>query len=485
MDERARVAHLLRRFGLGAGKTELDLFAPLGVEGAMNRLINYDQINENFPITPWEYMAYDDGKFQLEPTQITGWWALRMFLTPRPLEQRLALLWHDHFSVSGEKVFDAAMMLKYVETLHENASGSFAQLLHQISKSPALLFYLDTHLSTKFHPNENFAREVLELFTMGQGNYTESDIKEAARAFTGWSIHYGGIGVETPFEDLRQAAAKEKRSILSFCEVPDLHDNGEKTILGKKGNFDGDQVLDLALAHAATPKFIAKKLVDWFVGTGATPSLTEKVAATLRQNDYQLKPALRLIAESSEFWSPDTIRKNAKSPVDFTMALFRQFGVREIILQLRGSPVPGQPLKKELKDLSGGLAFLMNQQGLLLLYPPNVGGWDWGNAWITSTNMTARWGHAKIIFRGDDPNRPIAAWIAARIKKEFNAATPSDLVQGFLDIFDGDPTPDQRATLVGIATKHGVAALNDKDSASDLFVELGTALFAMPSYQMC
>ena len=479
MDDRARVAHLLRRFGLGAGKTELDIFAPLGVDGAISRLINYESVPEQFPATAWEFMAYEDGKYQLDPPQVTGWWALRMLLSQRPLEQRLTLLWHDHFSVSGEKVFDAPMMLQYLEVLRQNASGDFRKLLHQISRTPALLFYLDTHLSTKFKPNENFARELLELFTLGQGNYSEKDIQEAARAFTGWSIHYGGIGLENDFDALRQNAAKEGHSIFSFCEVPDLHDPGEKLILGQRGNFAGGEVLDITLAHAATPKFIATKLVNWLVGEGATTAMVDKIAAQLRKDEYQFRPSLRFIAESPEFWSENTIRKNAKSPVDFTVALFRQFGVGDVLRQLRGKP--GEPVRKEIKDISLGLGFLMSQQGLLLLYPPNVGGWEWGKAWITSTNMTSRWGHAKIVFQGDDPNRPIAAWIGQRILKEFNGA----IVDGFLDIFDGDPTTEQRAVLKGIADKHGKSALSDKDRASELFVELGTALFAMPSYQMC
>ncbi len=482
MDERAAVAHLLRRFGLGAGKTDLDRYAPLGVKGALDRLLNYDAQSEGFPVTPWEFMEYEDGTYQLEPTQISGWWALRMLLTQRPLEQRLALLWHDHFSVSGEKVFDAPLMVDYLEILRANASGSFKQMLHAVAKSPALLFYLDTHLSTKYKPNENFAREVFELFTLGMGNYTEKDIQEAARAFTGWSIHYSGIGVETPFDELRQAAAKERRSIFAFCEVPGLHDDGEKTILGRTGRFRGDQVLDLALDRPDCAKFIAQKLVSWFLGVGGTPSLTEKVAALLKSNEYQIKPVLRMLAESPEFWSPNCVRKNHKSPVDFTIALFRQLGVQEILLQLRGGP--GR-LKKELKDISLGLGFLMNQQGLLLLYPPNVGGWEWGSAWVTSTNMTARWNHAQLVFRGDDPNRPIAVWIATRLKNEFRASSAEELVDGFLEIFDGNTTPEQRAALVGIAQRHGIHSLDDKDLSSALFVELGTALFAMPSYQMC
>ncbi len=483
MDERSAVAHLLRRFGLGAGKTELDLYAPLGRAGAIERLINYESVPEGFPVTAWEFMEYEDATFQLEPTQISGWWAMRMLFSQRPLEQKLSLLWHDHFSVSGEKVFDGPLMLDYLETLRQHASGSFAELLRPISKSPALLFYLDTHLSTKFKPNENFAREFLELFSLGMGNYSEKDIQEAARAFTGWSVHYSGIGVETPFDELRQAAAKERRSIFAFCDVPSLHDAGEKVILGQRGKFSGDDVVGLALAHQACPKFIAKKLVDWFVGEGSTPALVDKVAATLRQNDYQLKPALRLIAQSPEFWSPQCVRKNHKSPVDFSVSLFRQFGVRDVLLQLRGGP--GR-VRKELKDISLGLGFLMSQQGLLLLYPPNVGGWEWGKSWVTSTNMTARWNHAALVFRGDDPNRPISQFIAARIKAEFNAANAEEVVEGFLQIFDGDPAADQRATLVEIARKHGgVTALADKDTASALFVDLGTALFAMPSYQLC
>jgi len=487
MTEREQVAHLLRRFGLGAGKLELDEYAKLGRDGTLERLIEYEKVDEGFPVSPWEFAAEADGTLNVEPFRFASWWALRMVLTRRPLQERLTLFWHNHFAVSANKVFDGVSMLRYMQTLRSHAAGNFRTLLKAVSKEPAMLYFLDNAASTKDNPNENFSRELLELFTLGRGAYTEADVREAARAFTGWQIHFSGLGEETPFDQLVQRAARNGRSVFSFCIVPDNHDFANKTILGQTKNFDGDAVLDLLAGHEATATRIVTKLWEWFAYPNPPQSVVQRLTRVFLASNLEIKPVLREIARSNEFWSDACVLKRAKSPVDFTVSFLRQLGLGAIVLALRGAPrTPFTPIVKEVRGLGDGAAFLMNTQGLLLLFPPDVGGWAWGPAWITSANMLARIRHAQILFQGDDPNRPISQFLAQRIKQAGAAQTSERLVAELLALFDANVSADVRSALIAACEKAGgPPALDDKERASQLFVALGTTLFAAPEFQLC
>ncbi|HLP00062.1 MAG TPA: DUF1800 domain-containing protein [Fimbriimonas sp.] len=488
MTEREKIAHLLRRFGLGAGKFEVDQYAKYGVEGTIDRLINYDKVDEQFPVDPWELTGYGtEGLIMFDPPKFAAWWSLRMVMTQRPLQERLTLFWHDHFAVSAEKVGDGPNMLAYMQALRTNANGNFRTLLKDVSKSAAMVFYLDTHRSTIEHPNENFAREALELFTLGIGNYSEKDIKEAARAFTGWSLHYIDIGSDRPYDKVVEECARKGTSPLSFCFVPSLHDGKEKTILGKTGKFDGDQTLDLLCDHPACAKFITKKLASWFIEGPISDSLQTKLANVFTSSGMELKPVLLEIAHSDEFWADSQVRKKAKSPVDYYVTMFRQLSLQPILLQLRGEVKDVfKPMRPEVKGTCEGLLFLMNREGFLPLYPPNVGGWNWGSAWITSANMTSRIQLPLTIFRGDDKNRPISQLLAGQLVTQFKPDSSEKLVDGILQIFDGDMPAIKRDLLVKACNDAGgVKALGDKETASVLISEVMKLLVASPDYQTC
>ena len=488
MTDREKIAHLLRRFGLGAGKYEVDEYLKLGIDESISRLINYDQVDEGFPVSPWEMTGYGtDGLIMFDPPKFASWWALRMLLTKRPLQEKLTLFWHNHFAVSAEKVADGANMLLYQQVLRKNASGNFRTMLKEISKTAAMVFYLDTHQSTADHPNENFAREVMELFTLGIGNYTEKDIQEAAHAFTGWSLHYSDIGGNLPYDKVAEAAARKGRSPLSFCSVPSLHDDREKTILGKTARFDGDATLDLLCDHPACAKFITKKLAGWFIEGPISQMLLDKLATTFTTSGMEIKPVLREIAASEEFWNEKQVRLRPKSPIDYYVTMFRQLGVQPILLQLRGDVKDiYKPMRPELRGSGDGLLFLMSREGLLLTYPPNVSGWKWGSAWITSANMASRLQLPSVIFKGEDKNRPIAAYIGQKLLTEQKADSPERVVDGLLDIFDGDIPVSKRAMLVKACIDNGgVGALKDKETASTMIVAVMKLMVAAPEYQVC
>jgi uncharacterized protein (DUF1800 family) len=486
MSDREKIAHLLRRLGLGAGKVEVDAYASLGLDGAMDRLIEYEKVDEGYPVSPWEFCAQPDGQLMFDPFRFAAWWGLRMLLTRRPLQERLTLFWHDHFAVSGAKVFDGPSMVKYLDTLRRHASGSFEAMLKDVSREPAMLYWLDNAQSIKDQPNENFARELLELFTMGSG-YTEKDIQEVARAFTGWSVHFGGVGDETPFYTQQERAARKNRSIFSFCFVPEFHDAGGKTVLGKSGAFDGDAVLEMLAKRPETARYLTAKLWEWFAYSNPEPKVRDRLARVFLDGGFKIKPVVRAIAESDEFWSDRCVRARSKSPVDFSVSLFRALGLRDVVLSLRGSPADAfKPLRREVRGAGEGLTFLMNAQGLLLLFPPDVGGWEWGDSWITSNSMRVRIQHADMLFWGDDPNRPIAAFLANRIKRERAPQSAGEVVDALLEAFDAQVPAKARDTLIeACARAGGPGALDARDSAAGMLASVCRMLFAAPEFQVC
>jgi uncharacterized protein (DUF1800 family) len=480
MDERAKVAHLLRRYGLGAPKVEMDQYAPLGAAGTLDRLLAANQPETN-PADPWEFTVYDAG-LMTDPPKFLAWWCLQMAVTANPAREKLALFWHDHLAISSAKVFDGPSVLEYLQIIRKHALGNFRTMLHEVAKSTAMIYYLDTQTSDPGHPNENFARELLELFTMGSG-YTELDIQEAARAFCGWAIFFSGLGSDEPFEKQVEAAARQKQSAFHYCFVPARSDAKPKKFLGKTGAFTGEEVIDMALARPETARYVTGKLAEWFMGKKPSAGLHAKLAERFAK-DFEIAPVLRVLAESSEFWEEGTAYK---SPADFTVPQFRMLNLPPIVKALYGeNRDPWKPLRPDLRGVAEGLLFLMSQQGLLLGYPPNVGGWDWGKEWLTTSNVTARLNLAQILLRGDDPKRPIAGLLAATISREGGNRSTEALVAAFLAHYDGEMIDaKQRAVLAQAAeASGGTAALADPEKASLLLTAMAKVLYAAPEYQL-
>src|SRR5450432_4935955 len=231
-----------------------------------------------------------------EGLDLRGWWVEEMLATPSPLTERMTLFWHNHFVSSQQKVKLAELMYRQNVTLRANALGNFGVLLHAIGRDPAMVIYLDSAQNRKGTPNENFAREVMELFTLGEGNYTEQDVKEAARAFTGWSLD---------------------RTSGQFVFRRFIHDDGVKTVLGRTGNLDGDQVLDILLAQPATAEFVTSKLWREFVSPDPDPREVRRIAQLFRSSNYDIKVALRALLTCDAFWAPENRGTLVKSPVEF------------------------------------------------------------------------------------------------------------------------------------------------------------------------
>ena len=296
---------------------------------------------------------------RLETDRVAYWWANRMLSSPTPLKEKMAVFWHGHFASSEEKVRDYRKMLRQLELFQKQGLGNFRTLLIGVAQDPAMLAFLDAGVNVKGSPNENFAREIMELFTMGVGNYSEHDIREAARAFTGWS--FSGL-------DFKIDNAK--------------HDAAEKEFLGQRGNFDGVQVIDHILAHPATPAYIAAKIYRYYAREDLSPELRSALGERLKAGNYDIAAFLETIFLSRDFYSPACVATRIKSPVELVISTYHKLGL---------TSVPGAP------DFN----LLTESLGQRLMFPPTVAGWSYGRSWVTPSLLIERGNFALDVMFAD------------------------------------------------------------------------------------
>jgi uncharacterized protein (DUF1800 family) len=376
-------AHLLNRAGFGGPPDQIEKIAALPPEQAVSQLLDYDRIPDNTPNPEWakpdperaerlralrmaspeqrrQVQREQQQKQQQRLTELRGWWLQRMANGPRPLQEKLTLFWHGHFATSMVKVRDAYLMWRQNDLFRRLGAGNWQELLVEVAKDPAMLVWLDQAQSRKEHPNENFAREVMELFALGEGHYTEKDVTEAARALTGWSY--------------------DRRTQCSV-ERPAWHDSGEKIIFSQRGDFGPEDFLRLVVAHPQAPRFITGKLWTFFAGEEPPPALANALANSFRASGFCFKPLLRAMFSSQEFYASGIIRKQVKSPVHWLVGAVRV-------------------LERELPPPQVCVALTRNL-GQNLFAPPNVKGWDGGLSWITTNTLLSRYNEAATLLDGD------------------------------------------------------------------------------------
>ncbi|MBC8095550.1 MAG: DUF1800 domain-containing protein [Akkermansiaceae bacterium] len=376
-------AHLVNRAGFGGTPSEISALASLTPQQAVFSLLDYEKTPD--PTANPDWAKPDPGRAQkfaavrqateeqrrvmqkeeqqLQRTrmlELRSWWLQRMASGARPLQEKMTLFWHGHFATSTEKVRDAYYMWRQNELFRRLATGNWLQLLTEVGKDPAMLIWLDQAQSRKENPNENFAREVMELFALGEGHYTEKDITEAARALTGWSLN---------------------REAQMFANRPRIHDEGIKTVLGRTGNFNGEQVLEIIASQPQSAIFITARLWNFFAGEMPSKELNTALASEFRRGGNNFKPLLRTMFLSREFYDPSIIRLQIKSPVQWLVSTVK-------MLECELPP----PLVST--SLIRGL-------GQDLFAPPNVKGWDGGAAWITTNTLLARYNQAALLAEGD------------------------------------------------------------------------------------
>jgi uncharacterized protein (DUF1800 family) len=473
--------HLLNRAGFGGSFAQVEALRAMGLTKAVDLLVDYQQVKAD-PFVKPEYdltiirpptaeeakamreaRRSDDkvalAKIDLEKnlrqvqdreqmSDLQDWWLGRMISTPRPLEEKLTLGWHSHFATNYRTVRDSAMMVQQNFFFRENANGNFVTLLRGIIREPAMLKFLNNDSNSKDKPNENLAREIMELFSLGVGNYSETDIKEGARALTG----YG-------------------RNERAFNFYANKHDTKDKRILGKSANFDGDGFVGLLLAQPACARWVARKFVRWFASDidgaakGEQAAVIDGLADELVKNSYEIAPTLKTLFKSRYFYSDVVMGNQIKSPVQLIVSTVRSL----------------QTPTRDLRVLVSA-GELMGQE---LFEPPSVAGWDTGRSWINSATMFVRQNLAVFLLTGKLPYQE--GW--RRSDMEYNpnetvlaglkGKTADDVVNRLMFVMLGPrSTPKRKAELMSfVAGRTG-------GMTDDVIVGVMLTISAMPEYQV-
>lgn len=416
-----RVVHLHRRAAFAGTWAELQRDLADGPERAVGRLLTgtaNGHAAKDFDATAT--LLFDTAAARNEIGRLKAGWFYRLLFGPHPLQEKLTLLWHDHFATAYAKVRDVGLMRRQNEVLRTHALATFARLLNAAVREPALLLYLDAPANREGHPNENLGRELMELFTLGVGHYTEADVKEAARALTGWGVDDG-----------------------TFVELADRHDGGEKSILGTRSRFDGTTLVDLLLTQRAVADRLVHKLTRQFFGeAGVPPDAAAQLAAGLRERELDLRWAVETVLRSRLFFDDANVRARVLSPVEYVVGSARALELFD--------PAPSTPA---MADWSA-------RMGQDVFDPPNVGGWPAGRQWIHPRSLIARANYAAALVTGPGSGRSAAYDPAAQARRFGFGPTPSDaLLFHHRLLFGADPTADTRSRLEPLGSARLVTAL--------------------------
>ncbi len=408
----AHAHHLIRRAGFGANTQRIEQLAELGLAEAVKSLM-----------APPDAASFDaEADAMIRTSLVLGstdhladWWLYRMLNDPFAVREKATLFWHGHFCTGRDKVPDARLLLTQNDLLREHALGSFAQMVKRVSRDAAMLIYLDSTENQKTRPNENYAREIMELFCLGIGNYSERDIKELARCFTGWEV---------------------RRQRFRFS--PSAHDTDEKEILGSRGNMDGDDAIDVVLQQPAASKHIARKLVSFYLTDDEVPEpVIESLAQVLLANQWEMGPTLAMLFSSQAFYSRHAVHRQVAGPLAWTLSWLKTL------------------------DVTGDLNVLRNDlelMGQVPLEPPNVKGWPGGSTWIDPSRMAARIAWVSRLSNNNlEPSNGLASWLSSQGMKD-----PASMVQWLEESLIGRPVSQRRKAAL-------VAAVTSKSSLPDAF----------------
>ncbi len=414
-----RLGHLLRRAGFGARPDEWTAYAKMGVGAATDQLLHPEQVPDHLDAVlqdiSGDYVDFTD------IGSIRKWWLYRMAHTKRPLEEKMTLFWHNHFATANYKVDNPQWMWRQNELFRAHALGNFRTLLQAVSRDPAMLIWLDGADNKKGRPNENYGRELQELFTLGiGGGYTETDVKEAARAFTGWRFDSGSD---------------------SFVFDANNHDGGVKTFLGQTGPFNGDDILDILARHPSTAKFLCTKLFKFFVHDDPAPGEIAPLTQVYFESGYSIRAVVGTILKSPAFYSPKAIYAKIKSPTEYMVTAIRTL---DVPLNAAGREMP--------------LGSVLSGMGQSLFNPPNVKGWPEGKSWMNTETLLSRINFANSLVRQMDQQGLLSAnlqgWLSAmRTDAPSRLSTPSQVVDALWAVLLPGHTPSSatRRTLIAFA----------------------------------
>lgn len=430
---RAAATHLLRRAGFGARPGEAERFVDQGLEASLEEVFARDE-HEAWRVEGVKALLPTD-----DADKLAAWWMSLILAGGAPLRERVTLMWHDHFATSNDKVDDARLMYRQNQLFREQGLGDFRELLHATAKDPAMLVWLDGNSNRRGQANENFAREVMELFALGIGNYTEHDVQEAARAFTGW----GTQG-------------------RSFVFRESQHDPGEKVILGRRGSFGGEQALDLILEHPACARHVARRLLQEFVAPTPEPQWIEEAAAVLLACDWNIGLTIAAILSSELFFAPEARRSRIAAPVEL-------LAMSVCALDARVSP----------QEAAQAAA----RMGQSLYRPPSVKGWDGMRTWINAGTWVARHNTLAGLARAHVEE-------AERVRVDLRATFGDPELEDVPTTVAGTLLPDVRNAALdevlaeAAASAPGVGGDGEVDDADRALALVTALILTSPEYQL-
>lgn len=433
LTELEEMAHLYRRAGFSATRDELEAALKKGYEATVEELLHPENQPElEHDLIDRYYIDIKEAR-QIDPAQ--SYWVYRMINSKKPLEEKMALFWHHLFATGFAKLNHAGNMLQQVAMFRKFGLGDFRTLLVELSKDPAMIFWLDNQTNTNDVHNENYGRELLELFALGIGNYTEDDVKNCARAFTGWTLKLPIPGAQ-PFG----------RHNWEFEFRPDQHDYGQKTFLGETGNFDGADIVNIIVKQPACAQFVARRLHNYFVSDTPDQAAIDELAEVFTASQYDIRAVMRTLFMSDAFRSRNAYYARVKSPAEHVAGILRlvedykypRWGIRDAALECR-------------------------YMGQDLLNPPSVEGWHTGKEWIDTGILVERINYAA--SQVGDISKPGVKKIVNRLHEQ-GELTPEAFVDQCLDLIGPIEVSDRtHEALVGFARKGGNLNLDDADQA--------------------
>ena len=471
----ALAAHLMRRAGFGATRDELEEYAAKGYEATLEELLYPEMAPPALQDEDLIRRYHVDENNLLIIDTCQTYWLYRMINTSRPLEEKLALFWHGVFATGYTKLNQPRAILRQIEMFRRYGLGSFRELLVQVSRDPAMIFWLDNKDNHRDGVNENYGRELLELFSMGVGNYSEDDVRQASRAFTGWTIRNATLHAARVSRD---SVWPYGRLDWQFQYRDDDHDDGEKTFLGETSAFDGRDIIDVICRHPATARFISRHLYNFFVADEPQvpawetvpprdPDAIQTLMDAFVENDYEIRSVLRVLF-NSDFFKEATFAR-VKSPAELVAGTARLAGTHR-------SP--------DVDDID--LALSTSYMGQTLLDPPSVEGWHTGSEWINTAGLVQRVNFAVDQF--SDVTRPGVRTIADRIMAMGASMSPGGLVDACLDLIGPLPvSATSRQELLDHASAGGELRFGSEDedrSSVERVRDMLQLIVATREYQM-
>ena len=457
-NDTALMAHLLRRAGFGASRNELEEYIAMGYDGAVEALLN--------PSDPGNMPDDLIRRYHVEQSELrdlagsAAYWMYRMISTSCPMEEKIALFWHGLFATGYAKLNQARSLLNQVDMFRRSGLGSFEDLLVELSKDPAMIVWLDNNENHGSAINENYGRELLELFSMGIGNYTEDDIKECSRAFTGWTLGNA--------EYMAVRAAKDSiwpygRIAWHFDYRDEDHDAGEKTFLGETGKFNGEDIIAIIAKQESTARFVATRLFQFFAADEITEDgekAIQEMIASYFSSGYQIRAMLRTLFHTDYFKSDEARFARVKGPVEMVVGAIRMSGNYQ-------NPALG------IEKVSDTMLYM----GQGLLQPPTVEGWHEGSEWIDSGALVERVNFAAREL--SDVTSPGVRSIIDRLQAgaDHGVLEPSDLADRCLDLLGPIEVSDEtHSVLVQYANRHGSLDLNAHKPGDEAEQRVGNML---------